>query len=151
MISNVGPGRHAPDVINVIIEIPMRGEPVKYEVDKETGAIFVDRFLEVSMVYPCNYGYVPHTLSGDGDPVDVLVPTPVPLIPGSVVKCRPVGLLAMEDESGIDAKVLAVPVESVYKKYSHIQKPTGGSFGFRPEGPGHAHQIVSAVRAIDRR
>ena len=129
MISNVGPGRHAPDVINVIIEIPMRGEPVKYEVDKETGAIFVDRFLEVSMVYPCNYGYVPHTLSGDGDPVDVLVPTPVPLIPGSVVKCRPVGLLAMEDESGIDAKVLAVPVESVYKKYSHIQKPTDLSPG----------------------
>lgn len=129
MISNVGPGAKAPAEINVIIEIPMRGEPVKYEVDKETGAIFVDRFLEVSMVYPCNYGYVPQTLSGDGDPVDVLVPTPVPLIAGSVIRCRPVGMLAMEDESGTDTKVLAVPIDKVYRKYAHIQKATDLSPG----------------------
>lgn len=129
MINNVGPGSKAPDEVNVIVEIPMRGEPVKYEVDKETGAIFVDRFLEVSMVYPCNYGYVPHTLAGDGDPVDVLVPTPVPLIAGSVVVCRPVGMLEMEDESGIDAKILAVPIDKVYRKYAHISKPTDLSPG----------------------
>jgi inorganic pyrophosphatase len=129
VINNVGPGAKAPAEINVIIEIPMRGEPVKYEVDKETGAIFVDRFLEVSMVYPCNYGYVPNTISGDGDPADVLVPTPVPLIAGSVIRCRPVGVLEMEDESGIDAKILAVPIEKVYRKYAHIQKPTDLSPG----------------------
>lgn len=129
MINNVGPGSKAPDEVNVIVEIPMRGEPVKYEVDKETGAIFVDRFLEVSMVYPCNYGYVPHTLAGDGDPVDVLVPTPVPLIAGSAVVCRPVGMLEMEDESGIDAKILAVPIDKVYRKYAHISRPTDLSPG----------------------
>ena len=129
MLEKVGPGEKAPDEINVIIEIPMRGEPVKYEVDKKTGAMFVDRFLEVSMVYPCNYGYVPRTLGDDGDPVDVLVPTPVPLIAGSVIVCRPVGVLEMEDESGGDAKILAVPVEKVYRKYSHIRKPTDLSPG----------------------
>ncbi|MGE0387099.1 MAG: inorganic diphosphatase [Gammaproteobacteria bacterium] len=129
ILDRVGPGVRAPDEINVIIEIPMRGEPVKYEIDKATGAIFVDRFLEVSMVYPCNYGYVPHTLAEDGDPVDVLVPTPVPLIAGSVIRCRPVGLLEMEDESGGDAKVLAVPIEKVYAKYGHIQKYTDLSPG----------------------
>lgn len=129
ILDKVGPGGKAPHEINVIIEIPMRGEPVKYEVDKDSGAIFVDRFLEVSMVYPCNYGYVPHTLADDGDPVDVLVPTPVPLIPGSVVVCRPVGVLLMEDESGGDAKVLAVPIDRVYRKYAHIRKPTDLSPG----------------------
>lgn len=129
ILDRVGPGDNAPEEINVIIEIPMRGEPVKYEVDKETGAMFVDRFLEVSMVYPCNYGYVPHTLAADGDPVDVLVPTPVPLIAGSVIVCRPVGALMMEDEAGGDVKVLAVPIERVYRKYGHIQKPTDLSPG----------------------
>jgi inorganic pyrophosphatase len=128
-LDRVGPGDKAPEEINVIIEIPMRGEPVKYEVDKETGAMFVDRFLEVSMVYPCNYGYVPHTLAEDGDPVDVLVPTPVALIAGSVIVCRPVGVLQMEDESGGDAKVLAVPIEKVYRKYGHIRKPSDLSPG----------------------
>lgn len=123
-LDRVGPGNDVPQEINVIIEIPMRGEPVKYEMDKETGAMFVDRFMDVAMVYPCNYGYVPHTLSDDGDPVDVLVPTPVPLISGSVVRCRPVGMLAMTDEAGGDTKILAVPIEKVYRAYAHIKEPS---------------------------
>uniref|UniRef100_UPI003D0ACEC1 inorganic diphosphatase n=1 Tax=Sedimenticola sp. TaxID=1940285 RepID=UPI003D0ACEC1 len=92
-------------------------DPVKYEVDKETGAMFVDRFMNTAMHYPCNYGYVPHTLSLDGDPVDVLVVTPVPLIPGSVIRCRPVGVLKMTDESGDDAKILAVPIDKLCRLY----------------------------------
>ena len=116
-------GKNPPDDFNCIVEIPMRGEPVKYEVDKDSGAVFVDRFLEVSMVYPCNYGYIPHTLADDGDPVDVLVPTTVPLIPGSVVRCRPIGILAMEDEAGLDGKVLAIPHTKLYKPYAHINAP----------------------------
>ncbi|MGQ0658184.1 MAG: inorganic diphosphatase [Chromatiales bacterium] len=123
ILDRVGPGDKAPDEVNVIVEIPMRGEPVKYEVDKDTGAMFVDRFLDVSMVYPCNYGYIPHTLSDDGDPVDVLIPTPVPLISGSVIRCRPIGVLIMEDEAGGDAKVLAVPITRIYKTYGHLNKP----------------------------
>ncbi|TFY99299.1 inorganic diphosphatase [Ramlibacter henchirensis] len=122
-LDNVTPGRQAPDAFNVIIEIPMNADPVKYEVDKETGAIFVDRFMSTSMHYPTNYGYVPRTISGDGDPVDVLVITPVPLIPGVVVSCRPLGILKMEDEAGDDAKVLAVPVDKVLPIYTHWQKP----------------------------
>ena len=123
-LDRVPSGRNPPDDINVIVEIPMRGEPVKYEVDKETGAMFVDRFLDVAMVYPCNYGYIPHTLSGDGDPCDVLVPTPVPLISGSVIRCRPIGVLQMEDESGPDAKVLAMPHGKTYPAYAHIKTPS---------------------------
>ena len=110
-LDNVTPGKHVPAAFNVIIEIPMNADPVKYEVDKETGAIFVDRFMSTSMHYPTNYGYVPKTISGDGDPVDVLVITPVPLIPGVVVTCRPLGILMMEDEAGQDGKVLAVPTD----------------------------------------
>jgi inorganic pyrophosphatase len=122
-LDNVTPGKHVPDSFNVVIEIPMNADPVKYEVDKETGAIFVDRFMSTSMHYPTNYGYVPKTISGDGDPVDVLVITPVPLIPGVVVSCRPIGILKMEDEAGDDAKVLAVPVDKVLAIYTHWQKP----------------------------
>jgi inorganic pyrophosphatase len=110
-----------PNEINVIIEIPANSDPVKYELDKETGAMFVDRFMSTSMHYPCNYGYVPHTLSADGDPVDVLVLTPYPLISGSVIKCRPVGVLKMTDESGDDAKVLAVPLDKLCNTYRHVQ------------------------------
>ncbi|MFD2111525.1 inorganic diphosphatase [Thiorhodococcus fuscus] len=110
-----------PHVLNVIIEIPARSDPVKYEMDKETGAMFVDRFMSTAMYYPCNYGYVPHTLSPDGDPVDVLVATPYSLIPGSVIKCRPIGVLKMTDESGDDAKILAIPVDKLYKGYRHIE------------------------------
>lgn len=113
-------GRNVPDEINVVIEIPKDAEPVKYEVDKATGAIFVDRILSTPMRYPCNYGYVPHTICGDGDPADVVVILPLPLLPGSVIRCRPVGVLKMTDEAGQDAKLVAVPVDKVFAGYSHI-------------------------------
>ena len=122
-LDRVTTGRDVPNDVNVIIEIPMNADPIKYEVDKDSGAIFVDRFMGTAMHYPCNYGYVPRTLSDDGDPVDVLVITPFPLIPGVVVRCRPIGVLKMTDESGEDAKVLAVPVDKVLSIYSHWQKP----------------------------
>jgi inorganic pyrophosphatase len=120
-LDRVDSGLDVPNNINVIIEIPAHSDPVKYEVDKDTGAMFVDRFMNTAMHYPCNYGYVPHTLSDDGDPVDVLVLTPVPLIFGSVVRCRPVGVLKMTDESGDDAKVLAVPTDKLCKVYRSVQ------------------------------
>jgi len=120
-LNSVTPGKNLPDTFNVVIEIPMDSDPIKYEVDKESGAVFVDRFLTVAMYYPCNYGYVPQTLSGDGDPVDVLVITPYPLLPGVVVPCRPLGTLKMEDEAGIDGKVLAVPSTKVLKMYEGWQ------------------------------
>ena len=122
-LDNVTPGKNVPDSFNVIIEIPMNADPVKYEVDKATGAIFVDRFMSTAMHYPTNYGYVPKTISGDGDPVDVLVITPVPLIPGVVVPCRAIGILKMEDEAGQDGKVLAVPINKILSLYSRWQKP----------------------------
>ena len=122
-LDTVTPGKNAPDSFNVSIEIPMNADPVKYEVDKATGAIFVDRFMSTSMHYPSNYGYVPKTISGDGDPVDVLVITPVPLIPGVVVTCRAIGILKMEDEAGMDGKVLAVPTDKILSLYSRWQKP----------------------------
>lgn len=120
-LDRVDSGRDVPDDINVIVEIPSHSDPVKYEVDKSTGAMFVDRFMNTAMHYPCNYGYVPHTLSDDGDPVDVLVVTPVPLISGSVIRCRPVGILKMTDESGDDAKVLALPHDKLCQMYRHVQ------------------------------
>ena len=122
-LDNVTPGKNVPDSFNVVIEIPMNADPIKYEVDKETGAIFVDRFMSTAMHYPTNYGYVPKTLSGDGDPVDVLVITPVPLIPGVVVPCRAIGILMMEDEAGVDGKVLAVPIDKILSIYTQWQKP----------------------------
>jgi inorganic pyrophosphatase len=122
-LDNVSYGKNAPEAFNVIIEIPMNADPIKYEVDKESGAIFVDRFMGTAMHYPTNYGYVPKTISGDGDPVDVLVITPFPLIPGVVVSCRPIGILKMEDEGGVDGKVLAVPVDKILPIYTHWQKP----------------------------
>jgi len=124
MSLNLVPSGHdLPNDFNVIIEIPANGDPVKYEVDKDSGALFVDRFMGTSMQYPCNYGYIPHTLGGDGDPVDILVVTPVPLLPGVVVRCRPLGMLNMQDEAGDDAKVLAVPIEKVCPLYG-FQKMT---------------------------
>jgi inorganic pyrophosphatase len=122
-LNKVPSGRDLPNDFNVIIEIPMNADPIKYEVDKESGAIFVDRFMSTAMHYPCNYGYVPHTIAGDGDPVDVLVITPFALLPGVVVRCRPIGVLKMTDEAGEDAKVLAVPVDKILSIYSHWQKP----------------------------
>ena len=121
-LNNVKPGKNLPENFNVVIEIPAESDPVKYEVDKESGAVFVDRFLTTAMYYPCNYGYVPQTLSGDGDPVDVLVITPYPLLPGVVVPCRALGILKMEDEAGVDGKVLAVPTAKICPQYNHINK-----------------------------
>jgi len=120
-LEKVTEGVNAPNEINVIIEIPAHAEPVKYELDKETGAMFVDRFMNTAMHYPCNYGYVPRTLSKDGDPVDVLVLTTYALIPGSVIQCRPVGVLKMTDESGDDAKILAVPLDRMSRHYRKVQ------------------------------
>ena len=122
-LDKVTPGKKAPEQFNVIIEIPMNADPVKYEVDKESGALFVDRFMSTAMHYPCNYGYVPQTISGDGDPVDVLVITPFPLVAGCVVTCRAIGMLNMEDEAGMDAKLLAVPIDKLLPIYSKWQKP----------------------------
>ena len=119
-LDRVGSGKNLPDDINVIIEIPSHSDPVKYEVDKETGALFVDRFMNTAMFYPCNYGYIPHTLSDDGDPVDVLVMSPYALLSGSVVQCRPVGMLKMTDESGEDAKIIAVPHDTMYDDVQDI-------------------------------
>ncbi|MFT7235007.1 MAG: inorganic pyrophosphatase [Methylophagaceae bacterium] len=119
-LDRVGSGKNLPEDINVIIEIPSHSDPVKYEVDKETGALFVDRFMNTAMFYPCNYGYVPHTLSDDGDPVDVLVMSPYALISGSVVQCRPVGMLNMTDEAGEDAKIIAVPHDKMYDDVKDI-------------------------------
>jgi inorganic pyrophosphatase len=120
-LDKISPGRDVPNDINVIIEIPSHSDPVKYEVDKDTGALFVDRFMSTAMFYPCNYGYIPNTLSEDGDPVDVLVVTPLPLISGSVIRCRPVGVLNMSDEAGMDAKLIAVPADKLTPLYKNCK------------------------------
>lgn len=121
---DVSAGKDIPNDFHAIIEIPMHGLPVKYEVDKDSGALFVDRFLSTSMVYPINYGYIPQTLSEDGDPVDVMLLTPAPVVHGSVVRARAIGMLRMSDESGIDAKLLAVPVSKLCKDYDKIEHHT---------------------------
>lgn len=117
----LSPGANVPDEINVIIEIPANSDPVKYEVDKDSGTLMVDRFMASPMFYPCNYGYVPHTLSEDGDPIDVLVYTPYPLVHGSVIACRPVGVLNMKDEAGPDAKLVALPNKKLTSLYDHME------------------------------
>ncbi len=122
MLRLVTPGANAPEEVNVVIEIPAHSEPVKYEVDKETGVMFVDRFMATSMRYPCDYGYIPQTLSNDGDPVDVLVIGPLPLIPGSIIRVRPIGMLRMTDEAGEDMKILAVPIDKLTAIYQHVHK-----------------------------
>jgi inorganic pyrophosphatase len=120
-LDRVTSGRDLGNDFNVIIEIPMNADPIKYEIDKATGALFVDRFVSTAMHYPCNYGYVPDTLSDDGDPVDVLVITPFALMSGVVVRCRVIGLLKMADEAGGDTKVLAVPIDKLTPLYRHIR------------------------------
>src|SRR3954462_12218004 len=122
-LDRVTAGRDLANDVNVIVEIPMNADPIKYEVDKATGALFVDRFVSTAMHYPCNYGYIPDTLSGDGDPVAVLVIPPFPLVPGVVVRCRPIGMLKMTDEAGGDQKLLAVPVDKLCNIYRMIQSP----------------------------
>lgn len=114
-------GKNAPHDLNVIIEVPMGSDPVKYEMDKDSGALFVDRFLHTAMQYPCNYGFIPHTLSGDGDPVDVLVVTNYPVQAGAIIRSRPIGVLLMEDEAGQDEKILAVPVTALHPYYDKIE------------------------------
>jgi inorganic pyrophosphatase len=120
-ISKIAIGRNPPQDVNVIIEVPMGGEPVKYEMDKASGALFVDRFLHTAMYYPGNYGFVPHTLSADGDPIDVLVVGQQALVPGAVVRVRPIGALIMEDEGGGDEKLIAVPVDALHPFYSNVK------------------------------
>mgnify|MGYP002682664728 FL=1 len=122
-LDRVPAGKEIPHDCNVIIEIPMRADPIKYEVDKDTGAVFVDRFMSTAMHYPCNYGYIPQTLSDDGDPCDVLVLSPVPLITGVVVRCRPIGMLKLDDEAGGDAKILAVPIDKLSSLYRNVKSP----------------------------
>ena len=123
-LSDIKIGKNVPDEVNVIIENPMGGDPVKYELDKETGAMFVDRFLHTAMYYPGNYGFIPHTLSGDGDPVDVLVVSTVPVMPGAVIASRPVGVLIMEDEKGMDEKIVAVPVPKLLPYHDNVTNYT---------------------------
>lgn len=120
-IKNVLAGKSIPDDFNALIEITADGNPVKYEVDKDTGLLVVDRFMPTAMRYPCNYGFVPSTLADDGDPVDVLVLTPIPIQPGALIRVRALGVLQMTDESGEDAKILAVPIKKVCAEFSHIE------------------------------
>lgn len=119
-ISKVSIGKDCPNQINVIIEVPEGIEPVKYEMDKDSGALFVDRIMQVAMRYPANYGFIPHTLGGDGDPLDVLVLSPAPLLAGCVVPCRPIGVLMMTDEGGEDEKLIAVPTQKMHPLYNDI-------------------------------
>ena len=127
-IAKIPTGMNPPYDVNAVIEIPQGGEPVKYEMDKASGALFVDRFLHTAMFYPGNYGFIPHTLADDGDPCDVLVVGPTKVVPGAVVRCRPIGALMMEDEAGGDEKILAVPVDALHPFYlgigSYRQLPT---------------------------
>lgn len=120
-LDRVTPGSDVPEQFNVIIEIPAHSDPIKYEVDKDTGAMFVDRFMATAMHYPTNYGYVPNTLAQDGDPVDVLVVTPFPLRTGIVIRCRAIGMLNMSDESGLDAKIIAVPIKKLTSLYDKVK------------------------------
>lgn len=117
----IPPGRNPPHEVNAFIEIPQGGLPVKYELDQRSGALFVDRFLHTSMLYPSNYGFIPNTLGDDGDPLDILVVTPMPVVAGCVIRARPVGVLLMSDEKGVDEKVLAVPVDSLNPFYSNVK------------------------------
>jgi inorganic pyrophosphatase len=118
--SEITAGKNPPEDVNVVIEIPANSSPIKYEVDKDHDAIVVDRFMATPMFYPCNYGFIPNTLSDDGDPCDVLVVTPYPVIPGSVIRVRPVGVLKMSDEAGSDAKIVAVPHSKLTPLYDHV-------------------------------
>ena len=123
-IEAIASGKNPPEDVNVIIEVPIGGEPIKYEMDKAAGTLVVDRFLHTPMRYPGNYGFVPHTLSEDGDPIDVLVANTRPIVPGAVINVRPVGVLKMQDEAGGDEKVLAVPVPKLTKRYEHVKEYT---------------------------
>jgi len=121
-IEKITIGEDSPNQVNAIIEVSMNSsDPVKYEMDKESGAIFVDRFIATPMYYPCNYGFIPHTLSEDGDPIDILIVSDFPVIPGSVMKVKPVGVLIMEDEKGMDEKLIAVPAKKLNSQYENVE------------------------------
>lgn len=120
--NNIPAGKDLPNDINVVIEIPANYAPIKYEIDKDVDALVVDRFMGTAMFYPANYGYIPQTLSEDGDPLDVLVVTPYPVVPGAVIRCRAVGKLKMEDESGVDAKLIAVPHDKLTPIYRDVKE-----------------------------
>ena len=119
-INAIAIGENPPNDVNVIIEVPIGGEPIKYEMHKDAGALVVDRFLYTPMRYPGNYGFVPHTLSDDGDPIDVLVANSRPIIPGAVINVRPIGVLKMDDEGGGDEKIIAVPMPKLTMRYAHV-------------------------------
>ena len=119
-IDAISIGKDPPNEVNVIVEVPVGGEPIKYEMDKEAGTLVVDRFLYTSMRYPGNYGFIPHTLSGDGDPVDVLVANQRGIVPGAIVAVRPIGVLHMQDEAGADEKIIAVPIPRLTLRYQHV-------------------------------
>jgi inorganic pyrophosphatase len=119
-IDAIAIGENPPEDVNVIIEVPIGGEPIKYEMDKEAGTLIVDRFLYTPMRYPGNYGFVPHTLSEDGDPIDVLVANTRPIVPGAVINVRPIGVLRMQDDAGGDEKIIAVPVPKLTQRYAHV-------------------------------
>ena len=121
-IKSISVGKKVPDEVNVLIENSANALPVKYELDKESGCLFVDRFVATPMHYPCNYGFIPNTLSDDGDPIDVLVPTEYPIVPGAVIPCKPIGVLIMEDEKGMDEKIIAVPTAKMNSEYSRIDE-----------------------------
>ena len=142
-LAKISIGRNPPWDLHAIIEVPMGGEPVKYEMDKESGALFVDRFLHTAMFYPGNYGFIPHTLSADGDPIDVLVVGQTPLVPGAVCRVRPIGALVMEDESGGDEKLIAVPVDALGPFYSNVHGPDDLP-------PSLKEQIAPLLRALQR-
>ena len=119
-IDFVSPGADPPNEVNVIVEVPVGGEPIKYEMDKKAGTLVVDRFLYTSMRYPGNYGFIPHTLSGDGDPVDVLIANQRAIVPGAIIAVRPIGILRMQDEAGVDEKLIAVPVSRLTRRYDRV-------------------------------
>ena len=119
-LTKIAIGPNPPYDVYAVIEIPQGGEPVKYEIDKDSGAIFVDRFLHTAMFYPANYGFIPHTLAEDGDPMDIMVVSSTPVVPGAVIRCRPIGVLLMSDEAGADEKVLAVPVDKLHPFYKDV-------------------------------
>lgn len=121
-IDAIAIGKNPPDDVNVIVEVPVGGQPIKYELDKESGVLVVDRFLYTPMFYPGNYGFVPHTLSDDGDPIDVLICNTRPLVPGCLINVRPVGVLIMEDNAGQDEKIIAVPSTELTRRYEHIHE-----------------------------
>jgi inorganic pyrophosphatase len=123
-IDAISIGKDPPHEVNVIVEVPVGGEPIKYEMDKEAGTLVVDRFLYTSMRYPGNYGFIPHTLSGDGDPVDVLIANQRGIVPGAIVSVRPIGVLLMQDEAGVDEKIVAVPVPRLTRRYEHVMNYT---------------------------